>query len=478
MDRNFEQSILAYLDGALDARSEHELLMEISRDPAKQKLLRQYRRLDERLRDSSNPVAVPLRTQQALARRIPALKEILPDIPLAAVGGSAGGKGRFFTVPRGMLLSVLAGLIIGSLAIFRIAMNEPSAASLRTDAVRAESGKTEAGKTEAGKMGAGKSEAGKSEAGKTGAGKTGAGKTEAGNPVAGKTEAGNPVAGKTEAGNPVAGKTVAGKTVAGKTEAGRTGAGRTGAGRTGAGRVSATAPDVDETALPAFIPIVYEARRSALPSVPFDRSVPVADLSALFAGRLHFYIESGTSQFAGAGTADARESSFGSVYVAGLRYDFNHLFSAGIEAGQSRFARERLEHSRSAQAAGNGGEVIVIDRVLRDEALPWLRLHARYGFDVAPRLRFEADAGSGILLGHENSLVVSSGFSAVYALSTSLRARAGLHYSGTWLSPAAPQPLIIEPGSGVIGIIRKASAAEENFNSSIEFRIGFGVLLW
>lgn len=107
-----------------------------------------------------------------------------------------------------------------------------------------------------------------------------------------------------------------------------------------------------------------------------------------------------------------------------------------------------------------------------------MRLHARYGFDAAARLRFEADAGTGLLLGNENSLVFSSGLSAVYALSTSLRAQAGLHYSGTWLSPAMPQPLLVEPGGGVIGIIRRATAAEENYNSAIEFRIGVGVLLW
>ena len=83
MNNTFEYRLLSYLDGMLDARSESEFLKEVARDPQKQKLLRQYRQLDARLRDRSNPVAVPLRTQHALPQRLPALQDVVAATPQA-----------------------------------------------------------------------------------------------------------------------------------------------------------------------------------------------------------------------------------------------------------------------------------------------------------------------------------------------------------------------------------------------------------
>lgn len=124
----------------------------------------------------------------------------------------------------------------------------------------------------------------------------------------------------------------------------------------------------DATPLPGILPVTFVLQNSGpTPLLSYPRTAAV-DLGALFAGRLHLYIESGTARFAGAGTADSRESSLGGVYVVGLRYDFSDVLAAGIELGQSRFARERLESRRSPLSSG-AGDVIVIDRVLHNEAL-------------------------------------------------------------------------------------------------------------
>ena len=83
-----------------------------------------------------------------------------------------------------------------------------------------------------------------------------------------------------------------------------------------------------------------------------------------------------------------------------------------------------------------------------------------------------------MLLGGDNAVMLSSGLSLVYFLSTSLQARAGLHGSGAWLSPVVGTPLQIESGDGVIGIIRRADAGRQVFTTALEFRVGFGILLW
>lgn len=218
---------------------------------------------------------------------------------------------------------------------------------------------------------------------------------------------------------------------------------------------------------------------SSLPitTLPTGVFAPAA-LPALFAGRLHLYLESGATPLtstAGSGTESLPVSG---VYLAGLRYRLSEHFSAGLDLGRSRFTRERLSARSAPIGDPGGGTVIVIDRERQAATHPWLRLHGVYTFNPDNRLRFEADAGSGVLLTGDNPVLLSTGLSAVYVFSTALQLRAGLHGSGAWMSPGTPLLPEADAGNGVIGIIRRADGAERRFNVSMDFRIGVGIYLW
>ncbi len=466
MDRSFEQKILLYLDGLLDARSESEFLKEVARDPSKQRLLQQHRKLDAKLRDRSHPMAVPLRTQQALASSIPVLKEVVPNIAIPAATGKTGlvlGLSR-----RVISLIAIGTFLTGSVMILSLGSDDVDSID------RAKENQTQ-------------------------------------------QQTPNDINASNENGQSVKDATQAASVSSNHSQA------------ESISQIRGIDISDNSTVNPGVIPesdrvrldAEKHAATSGIATVPESRAVtgtntasvsgqenraefsyslaPLNSLSGgvprsiherrfreftstfptdLFTGRLRLYLETGAAQFGGTGSGASSGSGITGIYLAGLRFEISPTFAAGLELGQSRFTRERLDNHRAPLTNGGDGEIIVVDRSLQSEMASWLRVNMLYIFNPDSRLRFEADAGSGILLEADQALVFSTGISAMYALSTSLQVRAGLHYSGTWLSPAAPAPLIVEPGGGVIGIIRNADAAREMFSSAVEIRIGFGILLW
>jgi hypothetical protein len=475
MDRSFEYKILAYLDGMLDARSEREFLKETARDPAKQRLLQQYRHLDSRLRDKSHPVAVPLRSQQALANSIPALKGAIPETVLPLQPSSTGTGMIAWLSRRVISLAAISGLLIGTLAFIALIPSNDDTSGVSESAVVSESDRvsepvaaTERSHNESMGDNSPISDALLEKTapslknqptqysripGNNGHVRTGGRISRATGTDAGLRQVAEAIPTRTslKINSAVPGE------------------------RTGQQTVQTVEASWNESLAPVVFITRHEPVRSDGDHLhTFGSQFPIE----LFAGRLRLYIETGAAQFGASGTGNAETNGITGVYLAGLRFELTPSFAAGLEFGQSRFARERLESRRIPLSAGTGGEVIVIDRAMNSEMQPWMRLHALYTFNPDARFRVEADAGSGLLLNAERAVVFSSGLSAVYSLSTTLQARAGLHYSGTWLSPSAPEPVIVQPGSGVIGIIRMADAAGEVYSSSVEFRIGFGIVLW
>ena len=178
-----------------------------------------------------------------------------------------------------------------------------------------------------------------------------------------------------------------------------------------------------------------------------DRPAPPQVLSALLGGRLHAYLETGAAQYDMRGSRSASSTLTKGVYLAGLRYDLNRHIALGVEIVQSTFAREGFSTERLPLAPGSNTEFVVVDNALLNETQPWLRAHMLWTINPEDRLQMQADAGSGLLLGGGTPVIFSIGLSSVYALTHSLQARAGLHYSGTWLSPTGTRPEISSDSS-------------------------------
>jgi len=485
MKTSFEHTVLAYLDGLLDRRAEREFLREVSRDPEKQAVLEQYRRLNSSLQNRSEPVAVPLKTQQALAERIPALQEVIPRVaPTAAVGGGSGAAALFSR--KIVTLLVGGGIAIGTLTT--VLLVDPfSAGSDASDIPERHS----AIQTEAAPLADAGSDLRRGTSDNT------ATRDVMESSPSSSTEAG---ASQSNAARSAVADNSAAPSMQNKVDISRGGTSREALlhqeAVTPSSSVSAAGQDhafsTDATPEPRgnASSSVYKSEW-ALPlrgidvtssEMPGERPLPdrhpVPALRSILDGRLYAYIESGAAQQQMRGSSSLSKDVFRGVYLAGLRYDFSSRFAGGIEVGQSTFAREGLVTTRETLSQANGSEIIIIDRSLQDNLQPWLRLHGLYTFNPGDRLRFQADAGSGLLLGSNRALIYSLGLSTVYPLTYGLHARAGIHYSGTWLSGSDAQPDITPSTNGVIGIIRRANNTGTVYASSFELRIGFGILLW
>lgn len=474
MNASFEQTVLAYLDGLLDRRAEHEFLREVSRDPEKQAVLEQYRKLNSTLQNRAEPVAVPLKTQQALAQRIPVLQEVVPKVvPTMAAGGGAAGSGAAAFFSRKIVtLLVAGGIVVGTLAT--VIVTDPFS-SENDNAPH--SGLSVASQTDDLQNPAGQSDAAAS-----------------GSAVAAQDAA--PVSSTDRA--PTQSADDASVHPTDRARAERT------ARKTEGHRAAVAAADADRAPTiaaavqpPASVSssestrerIIGSAHALPLRGITLSQRGPVDGhrfpdrhpflaLRDILDGRLYAYIESGAARQQMRGSGSLSKDAIRGVYLAGLRYDFSRHFAGGIEVGQSTFARERLAATREQLPQTSGSEIFIIDRSLQDELQPWLRLHGLFTFNPGDRLQFQADAGSGLLLGSSRAFIYSLGLSTVYPLTYGLQARAGIHYSGTWLDGSDAQPEIIPSSSGVIGIIRRANETGTVYTSTIEFRIGFGVLLW
>ena len=469
MNASFEQTVLAYLDGLLDRRAEREFLREVSRDPEKQAVLEQYRKLNSTLQNRTEPIAVPLKTQQALAERIPALQDVIPKMAPTVAAGGGSGAAAFFS-RKILTLLVGGGLVIGTLTTV-----------LLTDPFSAEDATADLG----GQTAVSQNLAPQSPDAADGASATSeaingrdAAKQSAISPASAASHASSTNAAPASSAD-LRDTQPARHTSVRDTEsrfpeaiARKTGTNRAIAATGDAGRLPASAT----AALPLReIPL---SQHNPDHGRGFAGRPPSLAFRDILDGRLYAYIESGAAQQQMRGSSNLSRDVFRGVYLAGLHYAFSSHFAGGIEVGQSTFAREALVSTREQLTQANGSEIIIIDRSLQDELQPWMRLHALYTFNPDDRLQFQADGGSGLLLGDSPAFIYSLGLSTVYPLTYGLHARAGVHYSGTWLSGSDAQPEIVPSSNGVIGIIRRANNAGTVYASSFEFRIGFGILLW
>lgn len=464
MSDTFEHQLLAYLDGMLDARARHAFLEEVARDPHKQQLLEQYRQLDARLRDRGTPVAVPLRTQQALAQRIPSLREVVPSTPLpaATAGGLANGSKGAALLSTGRRIVGL--VLIGGVLAIGVSLVAPSgrdersagAGTMSTEAPTPVPSTTQTLPASSPAESLAGSDV-PSPAASTG--HRGPLFSAQGSPLRNTTATPSATDRSSAKDRSSATALRGATTLSSATEARAVPAGRF--------------LQEDDLAALFLLPRGDNAQRVAYP-----RGHMTSPLGQLLAGRLHLYLETGATPLTTAGTAGTETLPLSGVYLAGLRYRFSDRFAAGLDLGQSRFSRQRLAAHNTPLGDPGGSTVIVIDREQEAGLYPWLRLHGVYTFNPDSRLRFETDAGSGILLGEGYPVMLSSGLSVVYVVSTVLQLRAGLHGSGVWMSPGAPLLPAIESGDGVIGIIRRAETAERSFTTSLDVRLGFGVYLW
>ena len=482
MDRSFEYKVVAYLDGQLDRREERAFLREVARDPAKRAVLAQHRQLSAALGDRKNPVAVPLKTQQALAEKLPALQNVVPKAAPAAAGATGGAAASMFSGKIAGLV-IAGGILVGSIGFVLLsgsATDEADPAATPGNAPAAESAvmsephsgasafrETEGTQSSAQQQvetvpvdGARTAHAAASAAsGRTAVDATGPTRSATRDDRVGSTTTeALPDTRRVET-TPTTAATRAANTA-----------------RETDDRHHATRLNHRSIAAPLTASSAANAPvASALPGHAYliERNA----LRELFGGRLYAYLETGAAQYDMRGTESTARSITKGVYLAGLRYDFTPSIAGGVEFGQSTFAREGYSVERTPLAPGSGTEIVVVDNALSSESQQWLRAHLLWTINPEQRLRLQADAGSGILLGGDNALLFSVGLSSVYAVSPVLQARAGVHYSGTWLSPSGTPP-VIASGSGVIGIIHNARDAGTAYSSAIEFRVGFGVLIW
>ena len=505
MDRSFEHTVLAYLDGLLDKREEREFLKEVSRSAEKRAVLEQFRTLDKTLKNKSVPLAVPLKVQRALADQIPALKDVLPPAAGGAITSTGGAitsasSTRFGWLNRsasyfsrrivslmligGATVTLISTLILTGTFATDDSADKPGTESSRyvtEESTRADARIADAG-TRVSEDGARISDAGEQSAGADDRSVSDAGDqpTDAGDQFVrgGKMSVQDTPAG---AGQPTeryrtrerlqtSDNTLTPSRVSGTLARA--------AQHTSADHAADVPTGFERSVEVEVIPLVATPLPHRETSGVRDYPPAPKSLGELLGGSVHAYLETGAADVRTSGSGGNRASTFDGVYLLGLRADLSPRFALGAEIGQSTFAREALVSRTEALAGNSETRVIIIDDALQSATQPWLRFQGLYTLNPASRLRFQGDLGVGLLLVRDSPVMWSAGFSSLYSLTYALHLRAGIHYSGAWMSPVTSAPVVNTSNTGVVGIIRNAESAGTVYSSSIEFRIGFGILLW
>ncbi len=449
MNSAFDNRVLAFLDGSMGKAEARAFLEEVRTTPWKGEIYAQYRELENALEESSVPLDVPDALHHALASRIPILAAAAGKQPRA----DAGGRQRIALTAA--LLLLFLGISYVSVEYLRQA--EPAHHS-------------EAGEDFASEIRSGNNQSTPETAASAGRvrGSLADDGTHPGSYS--HSDRGAPDRGtQSDAGvqprDPRSGASVAAAPESGDRSVLRSGS-------------LVSHPASQEAQLPMNTITSF----SAALDYPAPSSLPGFEMPDFASERQSpfamIYFLGGMTQVIGGGTSSGSTSGHPGVLLAGFRYTVFPWLSASLEFGQSPFLQETLHESRVALPGGNNADLVVIDRMRMRELRNWLRF--RFGFDVAELAawQIEAGGGTGMLLGKDAAIMITSGISAYRQLSSMLQARIGVNFTIARISPAVTSASDIVIGDGIVGIIRNADSAHSIVSSGMEFNFGIGLLLW
>ena len=486
--RPFEHMLLDYLEGRLNPSDEAAFLRLVARDPEKEALLSQHRKLHAIL-EKQRKSYPPARTEQSLARRIPVLSFVPPVSKVAharnhgnAADASRSSLRRRLIGGAGLLLAIALFVQIGNSILQDGVIQREGAAEYATNRVGAE------------RQGPVKEDPGAvADPGAV----SGPGAMSAPGAVS--------VGGEQQDSAYISDAAVQNleDSDAGRGEPSsytRRSSGDQNA--TGAQLPNPAAARADHGRRPEPLEPRHGGKGSEdLPVSPYpiQQPFPAGRISAStgavgppvmvvrhavarhpwdFGGRLHAFVETGAGFHAVQRSDRSLQNDFGQMYDAGLRLELAPAFAVGITVGSSGFTRETLGLLQSTLTDNDGVAVVVMNNGYERSVRQWVRGHAYYVLNPEDMLQFEVTAGTGLLFAGELDVMFSTGLSAFHPVGNGMYLQAGLHYSGAWLSARQDAPAFPQQGVEPIGVIWNAQHAGRTFNSSIQLRVGAGVQLW
>ncbi len=222
----------------------------------------------------------------------------------------------------------------------------------------------------------------------------------------------------------------------------------------------------------ALFPLVHGGEKAIVHEQPFQAAQPI------FGRKLQVCVESGAEMREMMRGSQRVDYSYSARYLVGLRWEFDPFVAAGVEVGQSVFAREGQTARTSTMEGSPEVDVIIVENILEEAGRNWLRAHLFYTLNPGDLIQFQATAGTGIVLGSDRSIIFSIGAAVQYPFRSNVYIRAGLHYSGTWLDASGIPPTLPSGGGNPIAYTYPSENPARLYNSSIQFRIGAGYLLW
>ncbi len=465
----FEQTVLAYLDGMLDRREEHDFLDAVRRDPEKRALLEQYQLLRDTL-EKQRSSYLPAHTERALAKRIPALRNI-PLLEDASFVHASKGLHSLLSIRRISVLLIAGAALFTLLSVLQQTGRSPEASvnspqnttSLSRNGVSTRNGKADAVGEEI------ESWTNSVESGKTDV-KAAVWDDQRTSSMQGYSlhrrvnRQGNAVGERAYQHGGTIGNQV-----------------------NGASGAQAGLPD-NAVMAATFATIRVKHGSTAMrgiarfplanPGEIIVHEQPLQVARTFFGRKLQVCFESG---------AEMREmmrgdrrlgNEYSAQYLVGLRWEFDPFMAAGVEVGQSVLAREGQTVRTLTMEDSPDMDVIIVENVLKEEERSWVRAHIFYTFNPGDLFQIQATAGSGLLLGSDRNVMFSLGAAVQYPFLSNVYIRAGLHYSGTWLGASGVTPVLPTAGGNPVAFKFPSENPGRTYNSSIQFRIGAGYLLW
>jgi anti-sigma factor RsiW len=514
----FEQHIEAYLDGDLHGEAKRAFLLELERDPEKQKLLTEHQRLNAMMKENSRTAAVPLQTQRALADRIPVLKEMNPTLaPLSGAevaspiaGGSASSTiGSSLVVKTIRIVSILGVAAVGSwygITQFSESSEAEIASALNEPAVEISQpfADEQLGDAEISQ-----------EPGLTSS-------IERQNPPESSTNTAN-VSGQdanVDDTPAVQNSTRTGHGIS--SQAAIQGIAQSDPVQSSADPVQSSADPVQSSAEPiqssaepiqssmepalsdesdvgstdiytpaellilqpseTVIPLKQQLHSAIiLSSEPQSPIVDELNPDETSLQKFSGYLEAGgsSSEFMVTGFNSMSVSWYGS-FVVGLQYQLADHFRFGVEVGRSPFTRQTLTATLQDAPAPGGVTIYTMQAGVDRKINTWLQLHGEYVLNPDDFIVLHAAGGFGSVLNGAFVPNVSIGTGAGLNLSSVLTLRLGIYLNGAWVPYEDQTTQAISTGGqgAPIGIIYSREGVGNKFSSSLDLRFGMGFKLW